>query len=552
MRREPEQSVLMNDLAWERKRPWHPIHSECYRYARPGMNPYFESQSYEPAQGMSHTRGELLGEDIVDSTLPRSLTRLANRIVLDMFPPGREWAEFGPGMKEGGGEGTSDDKANAQGTGKTVFGALHDSHVDPALHETVLDAASAGTGVMRIGASTDPNMPLSIAATSQVQVALEAGPAGTLWGFHRKMMLPRDHIRSMWPDADAPPEDSVSKQNVSKPRLHDICECTYFDVHTGWWYYDVILRSGEGGSQKPMRLFEERTPVSRWIAWRWARMADEVYGRSPVMDALPDARTANEIVATMLETASMRVAGIYTYINDSVLNPNTIRMQSGMFIPVGSNDQANPSVRPLELAGNPQDGWQQLEDLRESIRGAMLARSLPEPGSPVRSATEVQARLEETYQDVGAPFARVITELAIPLLQTATWVLQDAGLLDDAAFGEPTEGVETPMLRLDGSDLGVTITSPLAQSQKLSDVRNLVEACDMARMATGEAAFQSAYKTPKIAAKIGELMSIDAKLVSSEDEAQQQYEQMLAAQQPDPAEGPEGAAAPQGAANAAP
>ena len=74
------------------------------------------------------------------------------------------------------------------------------------------------------------------------------------------------------------------------------------------------------------------------MTFRWVKGAGELYGRSPVMTALPDIKTANKVVELILKNASIAVTGIWLADDDGVLNPANIKLVPGSIIPkaVGS------------------------------------------------------------------------------------------------------------------------------------------------------------------------------------------------------------------------
>jgi hypothetical protein len=104
----------------------------------------------------------------------------------------------------------------------------------------------------------------------------------------------------------------------------------------------------EHASTGAIVLAQGRFATSPYIAFRWLRAPGETYGRSPVMKALPDIRTANKVVELTLKNASIAVAGIWQAEDDGVLNPANIRLQPGTIIPkaVGS-----AGLTPLEAPG---------------------------------------------------------------------------------------------------------------------------------------------------------------------------------------------------------
>ena len=523
MHRTPAQSVAMNDQAWQHKAPWHGTHSDCYHYGTPGVDPYYGSQGIPPAG--QQPRGMSMGEDVYDATLARSVTKLSNRIIQDVCPPGTKWSDFTGGLTQG--ESGAQHRKRLSTLRDRTFKAFHVSNGDQALHEMVTDCVVSGTGVCRIGAGQEPTVPLTIDSTSQVEVALEAGPRGKVWGFHRKFLLPRDHIQALWPAAELPPEDPGEKSQGTGgalvPTLHNVYESTYFDLTRGQWWYDVLSRGGQGRQGTAQRLFEEVSPISRWVAWRWKRMPNELYGRSPTMDALPDARTASEVVRLLLKSAALAAGGLFTFTSDADVNPQTTRVEPGSFIQVRSNARDNPSITPLPIGGDLRMTQLVLEELRMSIIKAMLGEGLPPETAGIRSATEWAARMRELQMAIGAAFARLTEELLRPLLQAIVYVLSEQGLLADV--GVPAGQA----LRLDGTDMDLHFTAPMARAQKQMEVASIVESSQMAQAAAGPEAFQAAVNTPAIASTIFQLNGIDqvgdASLSRDPEEAEAQFQQ---------------------------
>ena len=102
----------------------------------------------------------------------------------------------------------------------------------------------------------------------------------------------------------------------------------------------------------------------------------EVLGRGRIMSILPDIKTANKMVELVLRNASLAVSGVYTATSDSVINPYTMQLAPGTMIPVDSNDSSNPTLRPLDRAGDFNVSQLVLEDLQNRIRKTLFAEPL--------------------------------------------------------------------------------------------------------------------------------------------------------------------------------
>ena len=534
----PAALIRAGERAWSRKRQWFGLFHEVWRYAAPGMDPWTGARADMGVQ--QGGQGQPRHNHLFDSTLARSVVKHANRMVSEIFPAGRDWAQLAAGPLFGG-DGDDRSKAIMAVLQAKVFQAIHASNFNLAANSMVFDGVTSGTGCMKVGLSADSSTLLDFEAVNQSQVAFLHGPRGAVWGFFRKMEHERDHIRALWPGADLP---DMEDEEDGAPKRYELLECVTYAPDEGVWHYDVILVNAEGASQDGRRIYEREYVVCPWLVWRYMLMPGEVQGRSPAMAALPDARTANNAVRVRLESASMRVAGMWTYRAEDVFNPRTTHMRSGTFLPVGSNDTTNPTIRALELAGDPQMGELVLEDTRNSIRETMLDLSLPEPAGAVRSATEIIERQRENMQQLGQPFLRLGEEVGRPILRAVAYLLAEAGQLEELAPlqpPDPNSGQPAPLM-LDGRDVSVSFTSPLVQAQRLSDAETVVRWSEMSQMAAGPEGYFSSVKTREIPGHLAEKLGVDEALIRSPEEQaaleQDQLEARLSAGQP-PAGGPQ-------------
>src|SRR3546814_13099960 len=77
----------------------------------------------------------------------------------------------------------------------------------------------------------------------------------------------------------------------------------------GGWDYAALLDEGiaAGSDGNDGLLAQGRFDHTPFIAFRWLKAPGETYGRSPVMKALPDIKTANKVVELVLKNASIAV-----------------------------------------------------------------------------------------------------------------------------------------------------------------------------------------------------------------------------------------------------
>ena len=530
-RMEPKALMQRSERAWSVKRRWYALLDECWRYAAPGLNPYYAGDEPEAVSGR-FTAGEPRAQDLFDSTLARSAERLANRMVTELFPMGHHWARLREGPFFGSEQSLPEDRMNAlAATTRRIFEAIHASDCNLVLGQMALDGVVSGTGVLKVGVSQDSATLLDFEAVNQSEVALERGPGSQIWAFYRKMRMPMVHILALWPDARRLPKDEPDERKGYAPKEWQICEAVYYDPRTAVWYEDVLLK-GDGG--EATRIVERERLVCPWIAWRFSLLAGEVQGRSPVMAALPDARTLDWAQETRLESGSIRVGGMYTYRNDSTFNPTGVEMGSGVFLPVGSNSNVDPTVRPLELSGDPQMGEIITADHRESVKETMLDFPLPDNRQGPKTATEIAAKQAEARLARGQPYLRMAEEVGRPLLRLVAYLLSEVGQLPELEAMQPplADGRPRPLM-LDGTDVAVQFTAPAVQIQDIIDAQNIAQAAEISQLAAGPEAYQMGIRTEDVPARIFELLGVDGLTRDEQERAelmQAQQEAKLAAQ----------------------
>lgn len=199
-------------------------------------------------------------------------------------------------------------------------------------------------------------------------------------------------------------------------------------------------------ASEPEILVTGQFEQSPFISFRWMKSPGEIYGRSPVMKALPDIKTANKVVELILKNASISVTGIWQADDDGILNPANIELAPGSIIPkaIGSK-----GLQPLDVPGDFDVSQLVLESLQARIRHALLVDRLAPINAPRMSATEVLERSAEMSLLLGATYGRLQSELLTPLIKRAFAILKRRG--------------EVPDITLDGRYVQVDYRSPLAR-----------------------------------------------------------------------------------------
>ena len=380
--------------------------------------------------------------------------QLAALILSELTPPWIQWFQLNAGEELSSGE-----KIQIAPTLNKISNTLQ-SHLDRSnfateIHQCYLDLITVGTACLLfeqndIGSSSA----FKFTAIPLNEICLAEGKNGRLDKVFRSFSLDEESFVSKFGIHKLPKRDKNDKTPLRI--IEALIPCTK-GGYTLTCFLDPNCQSFSGDNQEsPFLLSETHYTSSPFIAFRWLKAPGEIYGRSPVMKALPDIKTANKVVELILKNATIAVTGIWLAEDDGVLNPATINLTPGAIIPkaVGSK-----GLTPLEAPGKFDVSQLVIKDLRERIRHALLGDKLGTVCDEMKmTATEVLERSEEMIRILGATYGRLQSELLTPLIERAICILRKRG--------------EIPEIFLDGHLLNVSYKSPRAENQAKKEAQN--------------------------------------------------------------------------------
>ena len=481
MRLSAEDVLKRHEKALIKKEDFRNLYEEAYEFALPQRNLY--DGHYDGKVG-----GTKKMNRVFDSTAINSTQRFANRMQSGIFPPQRKWCRLEPGPDI-----PEDRKAEAQAAldvyNERLFSTLKQSNFDIAIGEFLLDL-SVGTAVMMVQPGDEIN-PINFVPVPQYLVSIEEGANGQVDNVYRRIRLKGEVIQRQWNDAKIPEE--LQKKIDDKPTDDvELVEATIFDQKRGDYCYHVIHKESK------TELVYRRMDYSPWIVSRYAKVSGEIYGRGPLITALPDVKTLNKTKELVLKNASLTISGVYTAADDGVLNPNTVKIMPGAIIPVARNGgPQGESLRPLPRAGDFNVSQLVINDLVANIKRILLDESLPPDNMSARSATEVVERMKELSQNLGSAFGRLINETMIPLVSKILQVMDDRGII-------------TLPLKVNGLEIKISPVAPLAMAQNMDDVQNILQYAQIAQQAgpAGQTTIKVEEMMDYIAEKLGVPQSI--------------------------------------------
>ena len=485
-----------SNKAFARKEQWRTIYEDCYRYALPQRNLY--DGYYEgtvPGQNKMNM--------VFDSTAIHSTQRFANRIQSGLFPPYKKWCRLEPGNDI-----PADRKAEVQQALDLyldkMFTLLRQSNFDLAMGEFLLDLC-VGTAVMLIQPGDDIN-PIQFTPVPQYLIALEEGPHGTVDNVYRKYKVRAEALPRQYPDIKL--NEQLKRLIESKPQeMVELIEAVIIDTERKDYCYHIIHEKTKD------ELVFRRMDTTPWIVARYMKIPGEVFGRGPLVSALPDVKTLNKTLELLLKNASIACAGVYTAADDGVINPSNIRITPGSIIPVARNGgPQGASLAPLPRSGDFNVSQIVINDLRVNIKKTLLDDTLPPDNMSARSATEIVERMKELAQNLGAAFGRLITETMVPIITRVLFIMDEKGL------------IQLP-LKVNGLEVKVVPVSPLAKAQNLEEINEIMQFFQIANsLGPGGVA---ELKPDAIATYIGDKLGVPSNLRTTPEEKQQIIQQSM-------------------------
>ncbi len=419
------------------RKSWDGLWRECYDMALPNQSRLISKRD---------SSGQRRTDQIFDGTAMDGVDQLATAILGQVTPPWSPWFALRSGTSL-----SPEQKQMAQPKLDTISDTIL-SHIDSSnfaveIHQCFLELVTVGTACIALH-ETKVGSPAAFRfeAVPMSDIVLEENEEGRLANVYRPIVMNGSALRARY------------EVNVKDEDDYTIVESVV--SHDGHIDRVVFLIDDE---DEPVLLEEERLKANPYIAFRWQKAAGERYGRSPVMKALPDIKTANKVVELILKNASIAVTGIWQADDDGVLNPATIVLEPGTIIPKAVGSQG---LKPLEMPGKFDVSQLVLEDLRKRIRAAMLLDRLTQPVG-ANTATEILERASDNSMLLAAIYGRLQAELLTPLLERAIAVLIRRG--------------EIPFIDIDHQHIVLETRSPVAAIQTQRRLQTLLQWLDAAQ-----------------------------------------------------------------------
>lgn len=350
---------------------------------------------------------------LFDATAADAVDNLAASMYSLLTPPESLWISLVP---------ESEDSPDAASAAAVLRANLNDSNFYTTIHQCYLDLVILGTACLFM--SENPigaDSAFSFTAIPMKDIAILPNAI-----FHTTSMPAREVLEkypSWTPPADI--RDAIKKDPETPLKLVQSLVGKDF---TAW--LDV------GGNIENNIISTGIFETNPYLIFRWSVASGELYGRGPVLRALPDIKTANKVVELVLKNATIAVSGIWQADDDGVINLSNINLTPGAIIPkaVGSS-----GLTPLSSGADFDVSQIILKDLRERIRHALLADRLGLLSEKEMTATEIMARNADMVRILGATYGRLLHEFIRPLCERGLQILSRRGVIEKISLHSDAE-----------------------------------------------------------------------------------------------------------------
>lgn len=511
-----------------------PLWRECYQFTFPERGVGFFT-GYAGEEGVGTAKA--MDTRIFDGTAGDACITLASALVSGMTPANTLWA----GIEIAGHGDAKRVNDWLEKAAKETHQDIHGSNFDSANFEAMLDVAVAGMPCLFVEETPQDATPFSFEVWPLTCCFFAASkPGGMIDMVWREYRLTAEQAVAAYGDAVS---DRVRKALATDPGQK----------------FDFVLYIGPRDETQKERIKDRLLPFERLevesstknvvkrggfhefpvAAPRWLRIPDSVYATGPMKRALPDTKTLNDIERLVLANADMAIGGMWGAVDDGVLNPKTVRIGARRI--VAMRDKG--SMFPLQSGGRFDVAAIQGDQKRKAIRRIMMADQLEVTAEgPAKTATEIHYRQQLLRQLLGPMYGRLQTEYVQTVFFRCFFIKLRRG-----DFGQlPPE--------LQGQDLRLKYTSPLARSQKLEDV-GAMDRYEQDLLTTTEATQNPAlldnYKWDEGKQYKASLLGVPAHLIPTVEEIAKKREERQKAQAESEQRQAMAAAAGKGGSNAA-
>jgi hypothetical protein len=350
------------------------------------------------------------------------------------------------------------------------------------------------------------------------EVFISENASGIVDTVYRKFKYTARQAQEAWGEENLPDKiNQCAKDNPDEEFwfIHAVSPNTdeqdmrYFAFKSYYVAADAKKIVSEGGYRKMPYI------VSRYIT-----EGNEVYGRSPAMDVLPEIKTLNRARRAVLKQTEKAVDPVLLATDDAAING--LSLQAGAINYGGVDEQGRQLVVPLQTNARIDVGIDQINQMRQAINEAFLVTlfQVLVQDRPQQTATEVEYRQQEKGEMLAPTMGRQQSELLSPMIDRELDILSMAGILPPM----PQE-----LLQL-GGEFEITFEAPLNKIMRSNEAIAILNTLQTAAgMAQFDPSILQMFDIEEAMRILADIRGVPAKIMHSKEEVaamkQQQAQQ---------------------------
>jgi len=245
-----------------------------------------------------------------------------------------------------------------------------------------------------------------------------------------------------------------------------------------------------------------------YVVGRHVTAPREVYGRSPVMQVLPDIKMLNEMEKTIIRAAHKIVDPPLLLYGDGVLSAFNTRPNALNY--GGVDEQGRQLVAPLKVGSNLPIAFEMAEQKRKVINDALyvtLFQILVE--NPRMTATEAMIRAQEKGQLLAPTIGRQQSDFLGPIIDRELDIMNAAGAIPPP----PRELLET------GGGVKAVYTSPLTRLRRAEDAVAIMRTVEsLIPIANIKPDVLDVFDDDELARELADINGVPARVLRSKEE----------------------------------
>lgn len=242
-----------------------------------------------------------------------------------------------------------------------------------------------------------------------------------------------------------------------------------------------------------------------YVVPRYLKASNEIYGRSPGMNSLPDVKVLNKMVEVSLKAAQKQVDPPLLVPDDAMILPVRTAPGSLNYYRSGSRDR----IESLNIGANNPLGLNMEDQRRRSISRTFHVDQLLIQENRTMTATEVMQRNQEKMKILGPVIGRLQQELLQPLIiRVFNIMLRNKQFL-------PAPEV------LINQEVDIEYVSPVAVAQKGSQLESIMRGLEIFGSVAQIAPVTDYIDENGLVKQIINILGLPAKMIKSDKQVQE-------------------------------